>query len=64
MVATTVNQALDQLLSKYSSEQLQQNNTLRKWRGVLSQWKMWYGGNYKLQDPAKVNHVIETGQEN
>lgn len=63
MTATTVNQALDKILSQYSSEQITKSNALRKWKGVLSQWKMAFGGNYKLPDPKKVNTVIETGSE-
>lgn len=63
MTAVTVNQALDKLLTKYNSEQITKSNTLKKWKGVLSQWKMAFGGNYKLQDPDKVNHVIENGEE-
>lgn len=63
MTAVTVNQGLDKLLSKYNSNEINSNQYLRKWKGVLSQWKMVFGGNYKLPDPDKVNKVIDTGTE-
>lgn len=63
MTATTTNQCLDKLLSKYSSSELQKNVVLSKWRKILFTMKLNFGGNYKVHDPNKVNYIIDNGQE-
>ena len=63
MVAVTVNQGLDKLLSKYNSQELNSNQTLNTLRMFLCKLKMSCGGNSKLPDPDKVNKVIDTGKE-
>lgn len=63
MTAITTNQCLDKMLSKYSSQELQRNAVLSKWKDILFTMKLNLGGNYKVPDPNKINHVIDTGQE-
>lgn len=59
----TVNQALDKILSKYKLIDMDKFPDVANLKISLVEMKVFWGGNYKLDNPRKVSRIIETGKE-
>ena len=58
----TINQALDKILTKYKNSDMASFPDISALKVSLIEQKMVWGGNYKLENPRKINEAIETGK--
>lgn len=58
----TINQALDQLLTKYAGQDLNQFPDLLSLKNNLVEMKGLWGGNAKLENESEVKQIIGKGK--
>ncbi|HEY5392460.1 MAG TPA: hypothetical protein VIJ57_10120 [Hanamia sp.] len=58
----TVNQLLDQILTKYKSGDLEKFPDVHSLKCNLIELKVFYGGNTPIENEEEAKEIIETGQ--
>ncbi len=59
----TINQALDKILTKYKIGDMDRFPVIASLKMYLTELKLVWGGNYKVENPKKISRIIETGKE-
>ena len=60
----TINQTLDQIFIQYKNKDLNQYPAIQKLKMNLTELKLTFGGNTKVENEDTIQKVIESGSAN
>ena len=60
----TINQTLDQIFVQYKNKDMEKYPAIQKLRMNLTELKLTFGGNTKVENEDTIQKVIESGSAN